>query len=638
MEDAIGTKGIFSSDDVDVYAGHDAPLAVSNLADAVKDELVAPNAPLEVGHAKAIVEVEDEDEPAHGQDGEGLPEGGDDDSSENPGIMQFGSDDEDDDDSSDGDWMPGANLPDENITWHCTNCTQGNEEDDSECDACGMKRDEPLFPTSEQPAEIARPIIAIGYDERMQLHKEGKVEPHPERPDRLAAIHAKLQAAGILSLNRCLAIPGREITKKELLAVHTPALIEAVEATSAVPLTYFSSDTYANEHSALCARLAAGTCVDVVSAVLDGDASNGIALVRPPGHHADSDMAMGFCLHNNMAVAARAAQAKGAERVLIVDWDVHHGNGTQQIFEDDPSVLFISLHRHDNGYFYPGTGAASEVGRGAGAGFSVNVPWPTRNMGDADYMSAFLRVVMPIAHQFNPHIVLVSAGFDAAAGDMIGGCQVTPAGYAHMTHLLKGLAGGRVVLVLEGGYNLRSIANSAEACARVLLGEDPPPFPADAPQEPSRGALVAIAEVCRVHSLYWRGLASRSGYVPAPELPREKESKGGAEGGEAAGEGLGAGAPGEDADGDGVVSPGNGEGEGESEDGAHKGEASTVGHGHSHPRVHGHEGEHEEERLLREQQGQQQQHQHHHHHHHHHHHRHEQGEGKGGSMGPRALG
>ncbi|EIE24210.1 histone deacetylase, partial [Coccomyxa subellipsoidea C-169] len=205
-----------------------------------------------------------------------------------------------------------------------------------------------------------------------------------------------------------------------------------------------------------------------------GAVQNGAAIVRPPGHHAESGMAMGFCYFNNAGLAARAAQAAGARRVLVLDWDVHHGNGTQHIFEHDPGVMYMSIHRYDGGHFYPGTGAVKEVGRGAGEGFTVNVPWPMGGMGNGDYMAAFSHVIIPIAHEYSPDLIIVSAGFDASAGDPIGGCRVTPEAYAHMTAMLGAVA--PLAVLLEGGYNLTATAAGCEAVLRVLLGAKPPRF------------------------------------------------------------------------------------------------------------------------------------------------------------------
>ena len=259
-------------------------------------------------------------------------------------------------------------------------------------------------------------------------------------------------------------------------------------------------DTYTSPGSALAARLAAGGVVDLAAGVAAGRLSNGFAIVRPPGHHAEADRAMGFCLFNNVAVAARALQAAGAARnVLIVDWDLHHGNGTQHAFREDPTVLYFSTHQFP---FYPGTGGIDEIGGGEGRGFTVNVPLPG-GMGDAEYVAAFDGILRPIAESFDPEIVLVSAGFDAAAGDPLGSMRVSPEGYAALTRRLLEFAGGRVVLALEGGYNLDAIARSASACVKTLLGaeETEPDF-----GEPGRLATAVLDAVKSVQKEFWAGL------------------------------------------------------------------------------------------------------------------------------------
>ncbi|XP_015262012.1 PREDICTED: histone deacetylase 6-like [Gekko japonicus] len=211
--------------------------------------------------------------------------------------------------------------------------------------------------------------------------------------------------------------------------------------------------------------------------------------------------------------------------VMILDWDVHHGNGTQHMFEDDPSVLYISLHRYDNGTFFPTSEDADydRVGRGSGEGFTVNVPWNCPRMGDMEYLAAFHQIVMPVSYEFNPELVLVSAGFDAARGDPLGGCLVTPECYAHMTHLLSGLAGGKLALVLEGGYNLESISESMAMCTRSLLGDPPPTLGRLKAPHPS--ALQSLARVVAVHRKYWASLRLE---VPVfvPERPRTRAGKG----------------------------------------------------------------------------------------------------------------
>jgi histone deacetylase 6 len=213
---------------------------------------------------------------------------------------------------------------------------------------------------------------------------------------------------------------------------------------------------------------------------------------------------MGFCLFNNVAIAARAAQAAGASRILIVDWDVHHGNGTQHSFWDDPSVLYFSTHQFP---FYPGTGAADELGGPHARGRTINLPWDA-GMGDAEYLAAFDRVLLPIARKFRPDIVLVSAGFDAAEGDLLGQMRVTPDGFAAMTARLRTLDGGRLLLALEGGYNLDAIAASAAACLRVLLGES-----AAVPDHRPEGWIAPAAEraldtVRRAQAPFWPQLTA----------------------------------------------------------------------------------------------------------------------------------
>lgn len=226
------------------------------------------------------------------------------------------------------------------------------------------------------------------------------------------------------------------------------------------------------------------------------------------GHHAEPDEPHGFCIFNNVSVAAQyAIKNHGLKRVLIVDWDVHHGQGTQHIFENDPRVLYISLHRYDNGSFFPKSTDAdfTEVGSGAGKGFNVNIPWNKKGMADMEYFLAFQAIVMPIAYEFDPELVLVSAGFDAAIGDQLGGCKVTPEAYGFFTQWLSALAGGRIILCLEGGYNVNSISHSMAICAKSLLG-DPLPMHQILPRwngiNPS--ALETIKNVMNTQCAFWK--------------------------------------------------------------------------------------------------------------------------------------
>ncbi|MDQ6894523.1 MAG: histone deacetylase [Acidobacteriota bacterium] len=337
--------------------------------------------------------------------------------------------------------------------------------------------------------------VGVLFDERFQAH--AAPYEHPESPARLAAIEARLRATGLLS--RCRRVPARRAADEEILAVHDASLVELVESTAAHPFSQLDADTYANSHSAVAARGAAGGLVDLTLDVLAGRLAGGLALLRPPGHHAERARAMGFCLYNSVAIAAAAALAGGASRILIVDWDLHHGNGTQDIFWNEPAVVYFSTHQSP---LYPGTGAVDETGGPDAPGQIVNVPWPP-GRGDADHLAAFDRVLLPIARSFSPDLVLVSAGFDAARGDLLGSQLVSPGGYGAMTARLLELAGGKLVLALEGGYELEAISASAEACLRVLLG-DAVPAPESGP--PSPAATRVLDAVTAQHRPFWPGL------------------------------------------------------------------------------------------------------------------------------------
>jgi acetoin utilization deacetylase AcuC-like enzyme len=289
---------------------------------------------------------------------------------------------------------------------------------------------------------------------------------HPEREARMQALLD--WAAPLKNDPNVVWIHPRPATRDEIEAVHAPGHFDAMAETAGREVT-LDPDTYTSPLSFETALLAAGSCIDLVDAVLDGRAVNGLALIRPPGHHAETNRAMGFCLFNNVAVAAAHAQRRGAERVFIVDWDVHHGNGTQEIFYEDPSVFFISLHQYP---FYPGTGASSEKGLGAGKGFTLNIPLRA-GCGDVDYLRHFREKIVPAGQKFAPDLVMISAGFDAHARDPLGGMRVTTPGFAQLAEELIGLArdacGGKIVAFLEGGYDLQALRNSVSVVASAMI-------------------------------------------------------------------------------------------------------------------------------------------------------------------------
>lgn len=279
---------------------------------------------------------------------------------------------------------------------------------------------------------------------------------HPERPARVEAVRAALTAAGVAQRGRH--VPIRIATDEELARVHGAAYLEDLATRLPGNTGWLDADTYFSPGTWDTARAAAGSTCQLATDVLDGALTQGIAVVRPPGHHATRDQAMGFCLLNNVAVAAAAARARGAARVAIVDWDVHHGNGTQDIFWDDPSVMYLSAHQYP---YYPGTGAPSEVGGPNAIGANLNVGLPGGS-GDADYVAVFDHVFLPALVQFKPDLVLISAGFDAFEHDPLANMRVTHAGFAAMARRLRALADqvseGRIVAVLEGGYDLDGLA------------------------------------------------------------------------------------------------------------------------------------------------------------------------------------
>jgi acetoin utilization deacetylase AcuC-like enzyme len=335
---------------------------------------------------------------------------------------------------------------------------------------------------------------AVVLDDRMIAHDPGR--GHPERPDRLRALRDHLEdGRGLVHLG------ARAAEEDELALVHDAAYVEQIAATAGRTRVVLDPDTATSPASWEAARLAAGSLLVVCEAVLAGQVDNGFALVRPPGHHAERQRAMGFCLFDNVAVAAAWLRKKGLQRVAIIDWDLHHGNGTQHIFESDPSVLYVSTHQYP---FYPGTGAAHEVGKGPGAGTTLNLPFPA-GFGDAEYVRAFEEVVVPVLRQFRPEFVLVSAGFDTDYRDPLGGMSVTPAGFAAMARACVAVAGetagGRIAAVLEGGYDLEAIVQGVDATLATLRGVG---APSQLQSGDARNLESVLGRVRTVQAPYWR--------------------------------------------------------------------------------------------------------------------------------------
>jgi acetoin utilization deacetylase AcuC-like enzyme len=319
-------------------------------------------------------------------------------------------------------------------------------------------------------------LVGVVDDVSFDLHKSASY--HPERPERLEAARAALRKAGL----RTEAVVAREASSDELGRVHGGAYIEQL-ASLVGHRAQLDADTYLAPGSVVAVRRAAGGSVDLVQGLLEDRFKRGVALLRPPGHHARPNQAMGFCLLNNVAVAAAHALAQGVSRVAIVDWDVHHGNGTQEMFFSDPRVLYASLHQWP---FYPGTGNAPEIGEGEGRGYTVNIPL-SQGAHSGDYASAFDRVLLPVLEAYRPELVLVSAGFDAHRADPLAAMRLDAAAYGWMTarllRLAEQTAKGRLALFLEGGYDLGALEESLTASLRVLgelaKGPDgaPPPEP-----------------------------------------------------------------------------------------------------------------------------------------------------------------
>jgi acetoin utilization deacetylase AcuC-like enzyme len=337
---------------------------------------------------------------------------------------------------------------------------------------------------------------AVVVDQEYLKHVPGV--GHPERPERIQVL---LDLAAGLDRKNFALLPPRSAARSDVEHVHGADHVRLVESTSTVNRYALDGDTITSRDSFGVALLAAGGFLTALDAIAAGESANGFALVRPPGHHALADRAMGFCLFNTMAIGAEYLKHRyGAKKIMIVDWDVHHGNGTQDVFYNDPSVLFVSSHQFP---FYPGTGSVNEIGAGAGEGYTINVPLPA-GCADREYLQVFQDVVVAAAKKFEPEWILVSAGFDPHERDPLGGMEVTEEGFAAMARVLVEQAAtfsdGRIALVLEGGYDLAALRNSVAAVLAEMRA--PQKNPLDPLPLSDSGIEPIVRRVLQVHEKY----------------------------------------------------------------------------------------------------------------------------------------
>ncbi|MBM9579677.1 histone deacetylase [Leptospira sp. 201903070] len=303
------------------------------------------------------------------------------------------------------------------------------------------------------------------FSETFLYHNSNPLIPHYENSDRLIACMNLLQKSKYYSLLRKPEI--KDISSDLIKQIHSEDHLQKIE-NSKGKRGYFDSDTPFTEKSWISAFKAASSGLTMVDALLEGKIKNGFSLLRPPGHHAERDRIMGFCILNNIAVATKYLQIKGFKKVFILDWDVHHGNGTQEIFYEDPSVFYLSIHQFP---FYPMTGLSTEIGEGIGIGTTKNIPLQA-NTENFKYIEIFKNSVVPTIEKFNPEVILISAGFDAHKKDPLGGMKITTEGFEKLTRIVlecaKHVCQGRVLSFLEGGYDIPSLSESVEAHVAVL--------------------------------------------------------------------------------------------------------------------------------------------------------------------------
>jgi len=322
---------------------------------------------------------------------------------------------------------------------------------------------------------------------------------HPENPKRLEYIYAMLET---LDQNGLTYITPRMATHEEIALNHELSYIESIAQTSGKPQTYLDGDTVASHKTYEAACMAAGGVLELADAIQSSQVNTGFALVRPPGHHAERSRAMGFCIFNNIAIAARYLEQKyNLKNILLVDFDLHHGNGTQHSFYSDKSVLYFSTHQYP---YYPGTGGYTEIGEGKGTGYTINIPMP-HGMGDEDYLYTFRDVLAPVAEAYVPDFILVSAGFDTYYNDPLGGMSVTEGGFAAMSRILLDIAnkhcGGKALFVLEGGYDLKGLASSVKSVIMELKNQSIYPYVKQG--EASTAIVQLTTTVKRLLIPYW---------------------------------------------------------------------------------------------------------------------------------------